>query len=101
MIIELAMLNCARTDMERLEEALNAVRPLFHAASGCRGVTLFKSSDRPGSYCLRVEWETLEHHLDEFLNSPALAEFERLVGPHLSAPPHITHYTKLYDDRIG
>ncbi len=101
MVIEFAMLTCAEADRDNIEAALDATRPLFHNAVGCRAVSLLRSDDRPGTYCLRVEWETIEHHLNDFLGSPALGEFERLVGPYLSAPPHITHFHPLFEDRIA
>ena len=66
MITELAYLEINVDSSAAFEEAVNAAKPIFAAAKGCRGMRLARVIETPGKYILQVEWDTLENHMVDF-----------------------------------
>jgi heme-degrading monooxygenase HmoA len=68
-------------------------RPIITAASGCGGARLLRGIERPSTFLLLVEWESVEAHMDLFRNSPGFSEWRRIVGPFFDGPPHLDHFS--------
>jgi quinol monooxygenase YgiN len=63
----------------------------FHAARGCRSLTLNRSVEAPLTYRLVVGWDTVEDHMVHFRESEAFQAWRALAGPHFAAPPRVEH----------
>ena len=68
------MLKAGRGEAERLREGLRAARAVIASAAGYRGSVFYKGGG-PESVFLRVEWETLEAHMEGFRQGPLFAEW--------------------------
>ena len=55
-------------------------KPVFLRAAGCHGVQLHHSIEHPQQFVLMVQWETVEHHMEGFRNSPDFALWREAVG---------------------
>lgn len=91
MVLEVAEFDIAAGKEEAFEAGVREAVALFKAAKGYRGLTLRRIVEKPGSYRLFVEWETLEDHTVTFRNSEAFQKWRALVGPHFAAAPRVDH----------
>ena len=77
---------------EAFEAAFAEAKALILASPGCQGVTLGRCVERPGSYLLLVEWDTIDDHLVGFRQSPAFQEWRRLLHHFYEPAPVIEHF---------
>lgn len=64
---------------------------LFRKAEGCRGMRLDRIVERPGTFRLIVEWDSVAHHMDGFRNSPGFQDWRALVGGFFAGGPVVVH----------
>lgn len=74
------------------EAAMREAKTLFIVAPGCTGFTLLRSVEKPGSYRLLIEWDTIAHHMDGFRNSDAFPKWRALVTPFLVDALSMQHF---------
>lgn len=74
------------------EAAFLGAHSILTGAAGCREAELFRDSEEPGSYLLRVRWETLKDHLEVFPASEAGAEFGSKVAHFFASAPQVRHF---------
>jgi len=67
-------------------------RPVISAAPGCGGARLLRGIERPSTFLLLVEWESVEAHMERFRNSPAFTEWRRIVGSFFDGAPEVDHF---------
>ncbi|HUZ20094.1 MAG TPA: antibiotic biosynthesis monooxygenase [Acidimicrobiales bacterium] len=67
-------------------------RPVIAAAPGVGGAQLLRGIERPSTFLLLVEWESVEAHMEAFRNSPAFSEWRRIVGPFFDGTPEVEHF---------
>jgi heme-degrading monooxygenase HmoA len=91
MVLEIAEFDIIPGKEETFEAGVREAVPLFQAAKGYRGITLRRIVEKPGTYRLLVEWETLEDHTVAFRNSEAFQKWRSLVGPCFAATPRVDH----------
>jgi quinol monooxygenase YgiN len=91
MINETALLTIDPANAAAFEAAVEEAAPLFRAAPGCHGLALERGIEEPGQYRLRVQWESVSHHMDLFRNSDAFAQWRALVGPYFTGPAVMDH----------
>jgi heme-degrading monooxygenase HmoA len=72
-------------------------RLVITAAPGCAGARLLRGIERPSTFLLLVEWESVEAHVEDFRNSPAFGEWRRIVGPFFAGPPAVDHFSHAAD----
>jgi heme-degrading monooxygenase HmoA len=82
MIWEIAQINVLPGTEAEVEKVMNDARPLLNRATGCRGVELRRSVEKPSRYRLIVTWETVEHHTLKFRQSPDFETWRGLVWSH-------------------
>jgi len=91
MILELAEIDVTPGLEAAFEAGVAAARPLFGRATGCHGLELRRSIERPGRYRLIVRWETVENHTVDFRGSADFQEWRKLVGHCFASPPSVEH----------
>jgi len=74
------------------EAAFLDAHPVLAGATGCLEAQLFRDSEEPGSYLLRVRWATLKDHLEVFPASEAGARFASKVAHFFAAVPRVRHF---------
>ncbi|MEX2693130.1 antibiotic biosynthesis monooxygenase [Rhizobium mongolense] len=91
MILELTEITVKAVDEAAFEAGVTLAAPLFLQAKGCRGVSLHRVVENPGTYRLLVRRETIDNHMVDFRNSDGYQEWRRLVSPCFNGTPNVTH----------
>lgn len=95
MILEIAQIDLKAGMDTEFEAAVAKARPLFERASGCGGIELQRSIEKPNRYRLLVQWATLENHTVDFRGSADFQAWRGLVGHCFERPPEVEHTTKV------
>lgn len=90
MIVEIVVIDVVAGFEEAFEAGAAEAVPLFLEDATCHGFDLQRSIEVPGRYHLRVEWDSVEAHL-QFRATPAFARWRELVGGHFAKPPAVEH----------
>jgi quinol monooxygenase YgiN len=72
---------------EQLVSALQEAIPAVHEEDGCLLYAIHDAAD--GTITMIEKWETSES-LQAHADGPAVAQLEKLVGPHVAAPTTVT-----------
>jgi heme-degrading monooxygenase HmoA len=91
MVTEIAQIDVKPGMESEFENGVREARPLFLRATGCNGVELHKSIEKPTRYRLLVRWNTLENHTIDFRGSENFAAWRALVGHCFASAPEVEH----------
>jgi len=91
MVTEIAVITINPERHSEFERSVAAAVPLFQGAAGCRSMRLEREIENPARYRLFVEWETIEHHTQDFRNSEAFKQWRALAGPYFVGAPEVVH----------
>jgi quinol monooxygenase YgiN len=91
MITEIAHLRIDPARAAEFEQAVERAAPLFRAAEGCHGMALERGIEDPAHYQLRVEWESVDHHMVTFRESDGFRQWRALVGEFFVEAPVVEH----------
>ena len=91
MITEIATIIIDPAKAAAFEAAVGEAAPHFRAAEGCNGMTLDRCIEHPARYFLRVEWESVEHHMVTFRASEGFQKWRALAGPFFAELPMVEH----------
>ena len=92
MILEHLILSIVPGREEEFEAAFAAAPAVFARAEGCHGIELRRCHEEPSRYLMFVWWDSVEHHMAGFRESPLFSEWRGLVGEFFAAPPAMEHY---------
>ncbi|HSU36551.1 MAG TPA: antibiotic biosynthesis monooxygenase [Propionibacteriaceae bacterium] len=80
-------------------ERADAFRQAYAAASvvlqrdpRCLSYEIVQGVEEPSRFVVRIEWTSLEDHLEGFRHDPAFSEFFALVGPYVDDIRAMQHY---------
>jgi len=91
MVLEIAQFDIKPGLEEAFEAGVTQAVPLFQRATGCMGLELGRSVEKPTRYRLFVQGQTLENHTVDFRGSENFTEWRGLVGQYFAAPPEVEH----------
>lgn len=91
MITEIAHLTIDPSNAAAFEGAVAEAAAAFQRSDGCRSMALERVLEDPGQYRLRVQWDSVDHHMDTFRNSPEFQIWRSLAGPYFVSPPKVEH----------
>jgi quinol monooxygenase YgiN len=63
-------------------------------SSHCLGHELSRCTEEPTSFILRIEWDSLDGHLNGFRKSPAFRDFLASVRPFIGDIEEMRHYER-------
>lgn len=92
MIVEHALLPVKPGTEARFVEAFDEAKQIISAMPGFLGLTLSRCIERPGTYLLLVQWETLEDHTDGFRGSEQYLQWRRLLHHFYEPFPDVEHF---------
>lgn len=75
-----------------LVQAYRAAGQYLNGSPHCNRYELSCCVEDPLSYILRIEWDSMEGHLDKFRKSPEFAGFLSLVRPFIEVMEEMRHY---------
>jgi quinol monooxygenase YgiN len=62
------------------------------ASAHCLGYELSRCLDDPSSYILRIEWDSVEGHMQGFRNSAEFRSFFAAIKPYVDKITEMRHY---------
>jgi heme-degrading monooxygenase HmoA len=71
------------------------VGDVFARAPGFVSIELHRSVERPSTFVMRVGWESLEAHVNDFRESALFTEWRALAGPFFAEPPSVEHFEQV------
>ncbi|MFT3863215.1 MAG: antibiotic biosynthesis monooxygenase [Solirubrobacterales bacterium] len=92
MILERAQIDIRPGLEPAFEEALVEARKVISRSAGFRSLRALRGIERPGTYLLAIEWETLEDHTEGFRGSELFTRWRELLGPYFESPPEVEHF---------
>ena len=95
MILEQAVLDVRPGRADDFEQAFSRATAIISAVPGFRRLTLSRCVERPDTYLLLVQWNTLEDHTEGFRGSPQYQEWRRLLHHFYDPFPTVEHYREV------
>lgn len=92
MILEHALLHVRPGHTAEFESAFGDAKQIISAARGFRRLRLSRCIERPDTYLLLVEWDTLDDHVEGFRTSAAYQEWRRLLHHFYDPFPTVDHF---------
>ncbi len=92
MILEQAIFVIDQGSEMEFESAMEQAKEVIAQAAGFRSLTLHRSVERPSTYLLLNEWETVEDHMVGFRESDRFKRWRELIGPFFAADPQVEHF---------
>jgi heme-degrading monooxygenase HmoA len=91
-ILEQALIAVTPGSEQEFEAALQEATELISQASGFRSLRLLRGIERPSTYLLLNEWDTIEDHMVGFRESDLFVRWRELIGPYFAAAPDVEHF---------
>ncbi len=92
MILEVASFRIQPGQSPAFETAFHQAAKVISQATGYISHEMQRSVDATDHYLLLVKWQTRDDHMVGFRESPAFAEWRRLIGPYFASAPEVEHY---------
>ncbi len=92
MIVEYTRYKVAENQGKALVEAYEKAKNVLDTSPYCLSYELSQCSEEPTSYILRIEWDSLNGHLEGFRKSPQFATFFQAVRPFFNDIQEMHHY---------
>jgi heme-degrading monooxygenase HmoA len=96
MILEHALLPVKPGREEEFVAAFGEAKQIISSMQGFRSLTLSRCQERPATFLLLVEWETLEDHTVGFRGSADYQEWRRLLHDFYDPFPLVEHFDEVY-----
>jgi len=77
---------------EAFEKAYRLAAEPLAASAHCLGYELSRATEEPGSYILRIEWDSAEGHMQGFRRSPEFRRFFQHIQPYVGDIQEMRHY---------
>lgn len=91
MVTEFAHIEAKPGIEQELIKGVEASRPVFMAAKGCKHMALQRSVEEPTKFLLIVQWESVEDHMVHFRESEGFKVWRGNVGHCFAVPPVVWH----------
>jgi len=91
-ILEQAIFVITPGSEEDFEAAMGEAKEVIAQAKGFRSLTLQRCIERPSTYLLLNEWDSVEDHMVGFRESERFARWRELIGPYFAAAPEVAHF---------
>ena len=95
MILEHALLPVKPGREEEFVTAFDEAKQIISLMPGFRALTLSRCQERPSTFLLLVEWETLEDHTVGFRGSAEYDEWRRLLHDFYEPFPVVEHFDQV------
>ena len=92
MILEHALLPVRAGEEEAFEAAFAEARPIIASMPGFISLRLERGIERPSTYLLLVEWQSVEHHEVGFRQSAEYQQWRALLHHFYEPFPVVEHF---------
>jgi quinol monooxygenase YgiN len=94
-VIEYIRYSIPLEQRDEFERAYAEAARSLAGSSHCRSYEIARCVEEPASYVVRIEWDSLDGHLQGFRSSPEFREFFALVRPFVEQIDEMRHYEPL------
>jgi heme-degrading monooxygenase HmoA len=101
MILEQAVFAITPGAEAEFEAAVEAAKEVIAQASGFRSLKLLRGVERPSTYLLLNEWDSVDDHMAGFRESELFVRWRELIGPYFAAPPAMEHFDAAVVTKVG
>ena len=95
MVLEHALLDVISGLEVEFEEGFSRARDVISKSPGFISLKIVRGIERPSSYLLLVEWESLEDHTIGFRQSARYAEWRELLHHFYDPFPVVEHFFEI------
>jgi heme-degrading monooxygenase HmoA len=95
MVIEHAMLVIKEELVEEFVQTINEAFPILSSSEGYLSHKLLRNKEEPAHFILVVHWNSLEDHLDGFVESTKFKKWDSMLRRFFDSHPTVLHYTEL------
>lgn len=92
MIVEYIRYTIPAAECAQFEQDYALAGKSLEASSHCLGYELSRCEEAPDSYILRIEWDSVEGHMQGFRSSNAFRSFFAAIKPYISRIEEMRHY---------
>ena len=92
MVIEIIRYDIAAGHESAFEGAYARAGRHLDRSPNCLGYQITRCVEEPDRYIVRIEWDSLDGHLQGFRGSPEFRDFFALVRPYFDAIQEMHHY---------
>lgn len=92
MIVEYIRYKLPTERAEQFEAAYATAAESLDASSHCLGYELARGVEEPNHYVLRIEWDSLDGHMEGFRKGPDFPAFFAAVRPFVDQIKEMKHY---------
>jgi quinol monooxygenase YgiN len=92
MIVEYIRYRIAPDRADAFVAAYGTAAASLRASPVCLGYELARCTEAPEQFILRIEWQSVEAHLEGFRKSPQFPPFLEAVRPYLGDIEEMRHY---------
>ena len=94
MIVEYIRYRIATADAGAFESDYAEAAMSLDGSKHCLAYELSCCTEDKGSYVLRIEWDSVEGHMQGFRNSDSFRSFFAAIKPYLGCIEEMRHYTQ-------
>lgn len=92
MVVEYIRYTLPASEAATFESDYATAAQSLDASPHCLGYELSRCVDEAGVYILRIEWDSVEGHMQGFRNSEAFRSFFMAIKPYVSQIQEMRHY---------
>jgi quinol monooxygenase YgiN len=92
MVIEYVRYKIPADQADQFIAAYATAGEVLRKSSHCLGFELSRCTEEPTSFILRIEWDSVEGHMEGFRKSPEFREFFASVRPFVGQLEEMRHY---------
>jgi quinol monooxygenase YgiN len=94
MVIEYVRYKIPADQADQFVAAYATAGEALRKSSHCLGFELSRCMEEPTSFILRIEWDSVEGHMEGFRKSPEFREFFASVRPFAGQLEEMRHYER-------
>ncbi len=92
MILETAFIHVLEGKEYEFLLALEEAKKVLVQAKGWKSISVRQGIERPSTFMLQIEWETLENHTIDFREGPLFPKWREIIGPFFAKAPDVEHW---------
>jgi hemoglobin len=93
-VVEYIRYTIGADEREAFEAAYARAAGPLAASPHCLAFELSRGVEEPEHYILRIEWDSLEGHMEGFRSSPEFRAFFAEIRPYVQAIDEMKHYER-------
>lgn len=93
MIFELVEMNVTPGMEAAFEAAFEPAIELLRRSNGCESARLLRCIEFPSRFRVLVQWQTLEHHTEQFRGSADHKKFKEIIAPFVERSSGAEHHS--------